>query len=144
VLNPNYGPSTPQEQEMMQIFIYAALENKVMTSKGKEIVRKYEHTRDAQKAYKELTQHHRLSTAAFLAARDIIGYLTSVAIGDGRLRGTTIEFVAHWTQQTNLYQMLIHTSGSALHGMKPRSTIQSCNRSCQRCPLDLNQTTLCE
>jgi hypothetical protein len=47
VLNPNYVPSTTQEQEvieMMQIFIYAALENKVMTSKGKEIVRKYERT----------------------------------------------------------------------------------------------------
>jgi hypothetical protein len=34
VLNPNYAPSTPQEQEvfdMMQIFIYATLENKVLT-----------------------------------------------------------------------------------------------------------------
>jgi hypothetical protein len=76
---------------MMQIFIYAALENKVMTSKGKEVVRKHEHTRDLQKAYKELTQHHHSSTAASIAARDIIGYLTSVTIGDGRFRGTTVE-----------------------------------------------------
>jgi hypothetical protein len=71
VLDPNYVPSTPQEHEvfeMKQIFINAILESKIMTSKGKEIVRKYEYTRDGQKAYMDLNQHHRSSTAATISA----------------------------------------------------------------------------
>jgi hypothetical protein len=78
-----YVPPTPQDQEvfeMKQIFIYTVLEGKV-TWKGKEINRKFEDTRDGQKAYKELTHHHRSSTAASMAARDVVGYLTSVTIG---------------------------------------------------------------
>jgi hypothetical protein len=47
VLDPNYSPTSPPEQElftMKQVFVYAALESKVLTSKGKEIERKFEGT----------------------------------------------------------------------------------------------------
>jgi hypothetical protein len=121
VLDPNYVPPTPQDQEvfeMKQIFIYTVLEGKVMTSKGKEIIRKFEDTRDGQKVYKELTHYHRSSTAASMAARDIMGYLTSVTIGDGRFRGNTVEFLTHWTQQAKLYQKLMGTSSTFSDGEK--------------------------
>ena len=56
VIDPNYTPSSQSEInvfKLMQTFMYAVLETKVLTSKGKEIVRKYEGTKDAQAAYKE-------------------------------------------------------------------------------------------
>ena len=87
VINKSYTPSTQDEKDVFQLiqtFMYAVLKTKVLTSKGKEIVRKYESTKDAQAAYAELLSHHRSSTAAGVAARDIIAYLTTVTVGDGR------------------------------------------------------------
>ena len=110
VIDPNYTPSTQSEKDvflLMQTFMYAVLENKVLTSKGKEIVRKHEATKDAQAAYTELLDHHRSSTAAGIHARDIMSYLTTVTIGDGRFRGSTTEFLSHWLQQVRLYQKLM-------------------------------------
>jgi hypothetical protein len=115
VLDPNYSPTSPPEQElftMKQVLVYAALESKVLTSKRKEILRKFEGTRDAQAVYKELLLHHRSSTAASIAARDIISYLTSVTIGDGRFRGSTVEFLANWNLQAKLYQKLLGNSST--------------------------------
>jgi len=117
VLDPDYKPSTPDEIQvfdLMQTFMYAVLEVKVLTSKGKEIVRNHEHTKDAQAAYASLVRHHRTSTAASIAARDIMGYLTSVTIGDGRFKGSTVEFLVHWSQQVKLYQKLM--GGSSTFG----------------------------
>jgi hypothetical protein len=96
----------------MQTFMYAVLESKVLTSKGKEIVRKHEVQKDAQSAYAELVQHHRSSTAASISAREIMGYLTSVTIGDGRFKGSTVEFLVHWTQQVRLYQKLMRSAST--------------------------------
>ena len=87
--------------------MYAVLETKVLTSKGKEMVRKYENTKDAQAACAELLDHHRSSTAAGIAARDIMAYLTTVTLGDGRFRGSTTEFLSHWLAQVKLYQKLM-------------------------------------
>eukprot|EP00977_Amphora_coffeiformis_P009999 scaffold2343_cov146-Amphora_coffeaeformis.AAC.1 len=56
--------------------------------------------------------HHRTSTAASIAARDIVAYLTSVTIGDGRFKGTTVEFLMHWVQQVKLYQKLMGNSST--------------------------------
>ena len=45
VIDPTYNPTTPDEQAvfgLMQTFTYAVLEAKVLTTKGKEIVRQFE------------------------------------------------------------------------------------------------------
>ena len=60
----------PQDQDEIDLFIekqkymYAVLENKVMTDRGKAIVHEFESTHDAQKAYKKLKDHHTLSPKA--------------------------------------------------------------------------------
>ena len=115
ILDHTYVPSSPSQQQLLklkQTFMYAVLEAKVLTSKGKEIVRKYEDTKDAQAAYQELVQHHRSSTSSSIAACNIMGYLTSVTLGDGQFRGTTVEFLAHWTQQVRLYQKLMGSTST--------------------------------
>jgi hypothetical protein len=94
---------------MKRIFLYARLESKVLSSKGKEIVRNYGVTIDAQAVCRDLARHHCPSTAASIAARDIIGFLISVTVGDERFTGTAAEFLAHWTQQT-LYKIYGNSS----------------------------------
>jgi hypothetical protein len=52
-----------------------------------------------------------------IAAGDIMGYFTTVWIGDGRFRGTTVEFLAK-TQQTKLHQNLMGSASSFSDGEK--------------------------
>ena len=90
IIDPKYVPSTDKEQsifEYKQKFVYAILESKVLTSKGKEIVCKHDGNANAQKAYKELLDHHTSSTSAQIAARDIQSYFTTAKFGDGVFHG---------------------------------------------------------
>jgi hypothetical protein len=115
VIDKSYTPSTPDQVAVFQVkqeFVYAVLASKVLTTKGKEIVRKHFDKADAQKAYEELEKHHTSSTSAVISARDILSYLTTVKIGDGRFRGTTSDFIAHFMQQVKLYEKLTSTTMS--------------------------------
>ena len=61
VLDPKYIPLDEQTQELFkekQKYVYAILESKVLTDRGKAIVREHEDTFDAQEVYKKLTEHH--------------------------------------------------------------------------------------
>jgi len=110
VIDTTYIASTPDEQavfNLMQTFTYAVLESKVLTTKGKEIVCQHELTRDARATYSALLKHHRNSTASTIAARDIMAFLTTSTIGDGRVKGTTSDFISYWCDQARLYQQLL-------------------------------------
>jgi hypothetical protein len=113
VLNAAYVPTTSVENDLFQEkqkFLYAVLESKVETAKGKAIIRKYESSFDAQKAYAELQTHHLTSTKASLNSVKILGYITSAKIGDGSWHGTTENFILNWQEQIRLYERLTPTS----------------------------------
>jgi hypothetical protein len=95
---------------MMQVYVYAVLESKVLTSKGKEIIRRFETSRNARQAYEDLKKHHRDSTAAQIAARDIMAFLTSSTIGDGRVKGNASDYISYWSEQTRIYATLMGPS----------------------------------
>jgi hypothetical protein len=71
-----------------QKFLYGILEAKVKTAKGKSIIRHYETTFDAQKAYEKLEQHHLTSNSAMFAANKIMEFLTTVCLNDGSWHGS--------------------------------------------------------
>jgi hypothetical protein len=74
-LNPQYVPQTTAAYNLFwekQKFLYAVLEAKVETAKGKSIIRQYESTYDAQKAYEKLEEHHLTSNTAIVAANKIM------------------------------------------------------------------------
>jgi hypothetical protein len=65
VLNAAYVPTTSAEYDLFQEkqkYLYAVLESKAETAKGKAIIHKHESTFDAQKAFAELQNHHLIST----------------------------------------------------------------------------------
>jgi hypothetical protein len=91
VLNPLYVPQTTAAYDLCwkkPKFLYVVLEAKVETAKGKSIIRQYENTYDAQKAYEKLEEHHLTSNTAMFAANKIMEYLTTVRINNRSWHGT--------------------------------------------------------
>jgi hypothetical protein len=92
-------PTTSAEYELFQEnlkYVYAILESKVETVKGKAIIRKHESKYDAEKAHAELHENHLKSTKASLSSVKILGCITSAGIGDGAWHGTAENFILNW------------------------------------------------
>ena len=67
VLDETYTPTTAEEIELFEEqkkFVYVVLDSKVLTSKGKKIIRAHHGTKDGQKVYAEIFKHHTTSAAA--------------------------------------------------------------------------------
>ena len=121
VLNTTYVPSSSDQLalfEEKQKYLYAVLEAKVETAKGKSIVRRYESTYNAQLAYADLTAHHLKSTKAALSSTKILEYITSAKIGDGSWHGTAENFVLNWQEQVRLYERLVPSIDHFSDGQK--------------------------
>jgi hypothetical protein len=78
--------------------LYAVLESKVETDKGKAIIHEHKSSFDAQKAYAELQSHHLTSTKTALSSVKILGYITSAKIGDGSWHGKAENFILNWQE----------------------------------------------
>jgi hypothetical protein len=118
VLDPAYLPATPTEISLFQEkkkYLYAILESKVETAKGKAIIRKHESTFDAQKAYEELQEYHLNSTKASLISVKILVYITSAKIGNGSWHGTSENFILNWQEKIRLYERLTPPSSHFSH-----------------------------
>ena len=99
ILNLTYVPETPEQKELFnekQKYMYAILEQKVITDRGKGFVRDHENDYDAQKVYQKLVDHHLKSTKAMIDLSSILSYITSVRLGSGMWKGTTEGFIIHW------------------------------------------------
>ena len=121
VLDPLYIPLNTDDLNLFtekQKFMYAVLETKVETPKGKAIIRKHESTYDAQKAYDELLKHHLLSVKASISSTNILAYITSARISDGSWNGTTENFILNWQEQVRLYERLVPATDHLSDGAK--------------------------
>lgn len=101
VLDETYVPSDAAETAVfkeMQIFMYAILEEKLKTDKGKSLISQYEAAHDAQSVYRELKKHALGSTAAQLSGDTLLQYITTTRY-PGNWRGTSYAFVLHWKEQ---------------------------------------------
>ena len=128
MLNPSYTPSTPAEKELFnekQKFVYAILESKVLTDRGKAIVREYEDTFDAQTVYAKIVEHHLRSTKAMMESSTILSYITSIRLGSGEWNGTVEGFIHHWINQVWLYERQVPVSDHFSDGQK-RIMLENC------------------
>jgi Reverse transcriptase (RNA-dependent DNA polymerase) len=107
VLDDKYVPSTADDIAVFhekQKFLYAVLESKVLTDRGKAIIRDHEHDYDAQKAYIKIKDYHLQSTKAKMESSVLLSYITSARLGDGTWNGTTESFIINWQNQVRLYE----------------------------------------
>ena len=121
VLDPEYIPSTVYEKELFdqkQKYVYSVLDSKVLTDRGRAIVRKYESTWNAQEAYNELTKHHLSSTRARIDSSAVLVYITSSRIDDEEWKGKTGSFILKWIDQVRLYERYVPLSDRFSEGQK--------------------------
>jgi hypothetical protein len=107
VLDPNYRPTSHDEMELFdeqQKYVYAVLESKVLTDRGKAFVSAHENDFNAQEVYKQLREHHLQSTKASIESSSILSYITSARLGTGEWQGTTEAFILHWQNQVRMYE----------------------------------------
>lgn len=121
VLNEAYVPTTSDDIALFtekKKFIYAVLESKVLTDRGKAIIREHEHDFDAQKAYQKIKCYHLKSTKAKMNSSVILSYITSSKLGDGTWNGTTEAFIINWQNQVRLYEKHVPPSDHFSDGQK--------------------------
>lgn len=111
VFDPTYAPSPldPEEIELFdqkQSFVYAMFNNCVLTDTGKEFVRSYEKTYDAQAVYSKLVEHASKSTAAQLKIDDLVDYVTTARLNSS-WKGSSTGFLLHWHEQFRLLEELL-------------------------------------
>jgi hypothetical protein len=107
ILDQNYVPQSADDIALFtekQKFVYAVLESKVLTDRGKSIIRDHEHDFDAQKVYQKIKSYHLKSTKAKIESSVILSYITSCKLGDGTWNGTTEAFIINWQNQVRLYE----------------------------------------
>jgi hypothetical protein len=113
VLDENYSPVTTADKNLFaekQKLLYAVLEAKVETAKGKAIIHSHKKDYDAQKAYSELKNYHLTSNTALFSANKIMEYLTSARINDGSWHGSVKNFIINWQNQFRLYERVVLTT----------------------------------
>jgi hypothetical protein len=86
VLDETYTPSTPDDIALFnekEKFLYAVLESKVLTYRGKAIIRDHEHDCNAQNAYSKSNAYHLQSIKTKMESSVLLSYITSARLGDG-------------------------------------------------------------
>src|SRR6056300_1578149 len=109
VLDPNYHPQSPDEIELFDrhlAFIYNVFTTHILTSKGKELVRKYQSTYDAQSVYDELREYHRESEKADGDKSSHLEFIMTHRLTTDTWFGTHDEYITHWNEQVRLYNDL--------------------------------------
>ena len=121
VLDETYIPTTPDDIALFQEkqkYLYAVLESKVLTDRGKALIRDHEHDFDAQTVYQKLKAYHLQSTKAKMESSVILSYITSSRLGEGTWNGTTEAFIINWQNQVRLYEKHVPPSDHFSDGQK--------------------------
>ena len=121
VLNETYVPVSLDDIALFaekQKYVYAVLESKVLTDRGKSIIRDHEHDFDAQKVYQKIKSYHLKSTKAKMESSVILSYITSSKLGDGTWNGSTESFIINWQNQVRLYEKHVPPDDHFSEGQK--------------------------
>ena len=106
VLDPSFIPVGTDGKDLFkekQKYLFQVLHSTVLTDKGKEIIKSYLPTLDAQKAFIDLIKYAEKSTAAQISSGTLLKYLTSAKIDDGQWKGTATGFIIHWKETVRKY-----------------------------------------
>ena len=102
VLDAKYVPHSPDEIalfERKQSFMFYVFVDNLLTNTGKNLVRKYQDTYDAQSIYVELTEHCTKSIAATLDASDLLTWITTKKLNKEDWPGKHYSFILYWIEQ---------------------------------------------
>ena len=96
VFDAKYKASSASDKELFeqkQKFMYAVFTKKLLTDKGKSLVREHDTDGDAQTIYRQLFMHAKRSTKASVDASELLAYITTSRLGTGLWKGSTESFI---------------------------------------------------
>ena len=105
VLNPGYNPPTTDAGifQKKQTYMTSVFRATWQTDQGKAIISQHQDKHDAHNMYAALVRHQTKSTKAELTSEELMDYLISSKINDGKWRGTTESYILHWHKQLRQY-----------------------------------------
>jgi hypothetical protein len=112
VLNPTYAPNPNDRAEVelflqMNAFMYSVLEECVKTDAGMEIIRSYESTMDAQRAWSDDLNHRYInSAAARLTTERLTRELQDLRLSNS-YSGTLEGFISDFSQKLNDHDNMV-------------------------------------
>ena len=109
ILDSGYVPTTSDERALFseqQKYMMSVLDSTVRTDRGKDIIREYLLSGDAQAAYAALYDAGTTSTAAKLNSGEIRRYLTTKQL-DSTWRGTQEGFILSWRSKLRQYEDMV-------------------------------------
>ena len=98
VLDSSYVPQTQEEKELFkekQKYMYAVAVIILQTDIGIEQVGTHEKILDAQKVFSSVLNHYLKSRTADIDSSDVLTYITSAKLDDGRWNGKPVGFLTH-------------------------------------------------
>ena len=104
--NPTFVPINGDAKDLFlakQKYVFQVFVTNLKADKGKEPVKQYKDTFDAQSVWTGLLANMKTSTTAKINTRKIFQYITNIWIDDGSWRGTTSAFLTHWTEKNRMY-----------------------------------------
>ena len=110
VFDAKYKASSASDKELFeqkQKFMYAVFTKKLLTDKGKSLVREHDTDGDAQTIYRQLFMHAKRSTKASVDASELLAYITTSRLGTGLWKGSTESFIIHWQSQIRKYEGIV-------------------------------------
>jgi len=109
VLDPLYQPVTHQDTELFRLhqnFMFSMFALHVSTTKGKQLIRRYNKTSDAQSFWSDLVKYHRVSTKADGTKQILMEWLTTTTLDRENWHGSHEDFIDYWLEQLRLYHEL--------------------------------------
>jgi len=110
VFDEKYTPSGSTEKQLFRLqqnYVYSVLTRILTTDTGLELVRTHQDSKDAQAMFALLSKDAEKSATASLTSGDILTYITTARVGDGKWRGSVKSFIQHWSDQFRQYATLI-------------------------------------
>ena len=104
VLDSSYNPTDDVEKALFaeqQKYMISVFSTKLHNTKGKELVRKYTPSKDAQKIYAALSQHCNKSTKSEAECARISDFLLNARLENWS--GSAFDFIAHMRNQVQVY-----------------------------------------
>ena len=99
-----------QNYLMPSKYVFQVFVTSLNTDKGKELVKQYKNSFDAQSVWRDLLTHMKTSATAKISTGIVCQYITNVKIDDGSWRGTTSAFLTNWTEQVRIYDENVESS----------------------------------
>ena len=110
VFDEKYTPSGSTEKQLFRLqqnYVYSVFTRILKTDTGLELVRTHQDSKDAQAMFALLSKDAEKSATASLTSGDILTYITTARVGDGKWRGSVKSFIQHWSDQFRQYATLI-------------------------------------